>query len=106
MHRWVMAQIHGWDAIEGLEVMHLCDTPACYRFDHLHLGTHDDNMSDMARKGRHPGAISRAKLSRSDVEQILFRYADGESQRHLGREFGVTRESINRIITGRTWRDA
>ena len=37
---------------DGIEVMHICDTPACCNPSHLRLGTHADNMADMANKGR------------------------------------------------------
>jgi len=52
MHRWVVAQIHGWGAIEGKVVMHRCDNRRCYRYDHLRIGTHTDNARDMVAKGR------------------------------------------------------
>jgi len=38
--------------IEGQIVRHLCDNPACFRYDHLAIGTQADNLADMAAKGR------------------------------------------------------
>lgn len=40
---------------EGMEIMHDCDNPPCVNIDHLRLGTHAENMADMARKGRGGG---------------------------------------------------
>lgn len=54
VHRWVMAQLHGWDALRDRVVMHLCDNPACFRADHLLVGTHGLNHIDMHAKGRGP----------------------------------------------------
>jgi hypothetical protein len=53
VHRWVIASIHGWEAIEGKVVMHLCNNPACFRYDHLRIGTQGENNAHRDAQGRH-----------------------------------------------------
>ncbi len=51
-HR-VSWEIHfGPESIEGMQVLHHCDTPACVRPSHLFLGTEADNARDKVEKGR------------------------------------------------------
>jgi hypothetical protein len=52
LHRWVMEQYLGRQLATDEVVRHLCDNPPCFRFDHLQLGTKDDNSADMVARGR------------------------------------------------------
>lgn len=45
-------EMYKGDIIDGLFVMHTCDTPRCVCPKHLVLGTPTDNVQDCIRKGR------------------------------------------------------
>jgi hypothetical protein len=51
VHRIVWEAANG-PIPDGMEVCHSCDNPPCARLEHLFLGTHRENLQDMARKGR------------------------------------------------------
>ena len=51
-------------------------------------------------KGQKAGSV---KLTEVEVRQIRHRYANGESQRELAVNFGMTRPAIQQIVTGRSW---
>lgn len=111
VHRWVMAQVHGWEAIEGRVVMHLCDNPPCYRFDHLRIGTLSDNTQDMLAKGRARGGfapghvLSPTKLTPAQVTAIRSLYAAGGiRQVDLAERFGVSQRMVSRIVRQESWR--
>jgi len=91
---------------DGLYVLHRCDNRPCVNHEHLFLGTHQDNMDDMAAKGRrvslsgesHP----KAKLTEEHVIEIR-RLRGLVSQQKLAQRFGVTKTAIGLIQRGKNW---
>ena len=94
---WVIA--NGLPLEYGYEVCHSCDNKRCCNPAHLFNGTHKDNMSDMARKGRQ----SCRKLSADDIAEIRMKYKRGEyGYGKLAAEYGVWRNAIVSVIKGDT----
>lgn len=95
---------------DGAFVLHRCDVRACVRPDHLFLGTHADNMADMATKGRRRGPRNqgaenpRAKTTEDTVAKILAHAALGASVGSLAQHFNLSRRVIERIVSRQTWR--
>jgi hypothetical protein len=86
----------------GMEVCYRCDVPACVNPDHLFLGTRRDNHLDAVRKGRKQ-AWGRQKLNAAQVVEIRARVAAGELQRVIGADYGVSRNTVSQIASGKTW---
>lgn len=106
VHRWVYSRLHGgFRGIYGKVVLHLCDNRACYRYDHLYLGTPHDNSRDMVGKGRSARGtqIGVSKLTADQAREIRRRCLAGEAARSLGREFGVAHNTICNIAHMKTW---
>lgn len=104
-HRVSWALTHG--AIpDGLHVLHRCDTPACVNPEHLFLGTHADNMRDMANKSRRAFGSRHhgAKLTEGLVALMKQRMREGVGTLQLAREFNIAPSSVSEIRHGRRWR--
>ncbi len=85
---------------KGMNVLHKCDVRCCVNPNHLFLGTQADNVSDMARKGRH-GLSAKSgrmppwtRLTEVDRQEII--NANG---RHgaIAKRFRVTRGYVSNL---------
>jgi len=87
----------------GACVCHSCDNPACVNPDHLFLGSHAENMADMASKGRAPKGETHvaAKLTEADVLAIR---ADTGTQQEIAAKYGIGKSQVSRIRLGQTWK--
>jgi len=97
--------IHIGPIQSGMSVLHRCDNPYCVNPGHLFLGTHADNMADMAKKKRSKPprgeAHANSVLSESDIRAIRLSNDTGVS---LARKFGVTDPLIGAIRRHKIWR--
>lgn len=114
--------LHGRSLVANMELMHVCDTPACINPHHMEQVTHKHNNDDKIAKGRNRVASgddhymrrsphlrsgersAQAILTDSDVKAIRSRFADGDGQNSLAAEFNVSRTCISAIVTRRTWK--
>ena len=99
----------------GVEIRHVvCDNPPCVRDVHLAPGTHADNMADMAEHGRAATGDRHgmrlyperrwAKITAEIVIEIRRRYDAGERNgAALGREYGLGKSQVSRIIRRHCW---
>lgn len=87
-------------------VMHTCDNRRCCNPDHLHLGTHADNMGDMASKGRRKDINSGARNGRAKLtpEQVAAIREDKRGKRTIAPEYGVSPAQVQRIRKGQQWK--
>lgn len=96
-----IAKRHGH---HGDVVMHRCDNRLCCNPAHLAIGSHAENMADMARKGRAakaPGEENgRAILTEDQVRAIR---ADPRGTRTICKDYPVSRSAVQRIKTGKAW---
>ena len=80
----------------GMFVCHRCNNRKCVRPDHLYVGTHKQNMDDMARAG-HP---NRA-LTEDQVRRIR---STAEPAKSLASEMRVSPDTIRNVRRGAVYR--
>jgi hypothetical protein len=95
----IVLELHtGQKAQKNKMAIHSCDNPICCNPFHLSWGTHQDNMNDMKDRERHgiPKTVLRA---------ILKLRKEGRTQAEIAKLYGLARETISAIDTGRTHKE-
>lgn len=100
------------EGYHGICVRHSCDNPGCVNPAHLDEGSHQDNMTDMKKRGRaRSGALSgelcgASKLTEDKVSEIRRDYIEGSrtfGQRALARKHNISHVQVGRIVQGKNW---
>ena len=89
---------------EKLDVIrHSCDTPNCWRIEHLFNGSTQDNVDDKVLKKRHIFGKDNynSHLTEQDIKDIR---SSSLNLYRLAEKYNVTASNIYYIRTKKTWR--
>jgi hypothetical protein len=88
-------------------VLHTCDNKRCVNPDHLFTGTHGSNMRDAIRKHGHRGGKAKSGEANHNakvtVEIVRAIRASTASQSALGRQYGISRQTVGEIKRREIW---
>lgn len=94
--------------IKDKHVLHSCDNPSCVNPDHLFIGTHQDNMTDMKNKGRAGFEVGseryNSKFTDNQVKYIKSLLKEGVKQNVIAIMYRVHKSTIQGIASGKSWK--
>ena len=94
----------------GMFACHTCDNPECCNPSHIFPGTNQENTADKVSKGRQVKGeqIHTAKLTSAQVAEIRAARPPGKRApvglpARLSAKYGVTKQHLSDIWSGRAW---
>ena len=90
----IVLELSSGEEAAGRYVLHSCDNSHCCNPHHLRWGTHQQNMDDMSDR-------DRSGLPKRVVKAIRKLRSEGKTQKEVAELYGVSREAISAIDTGR-----
>lgn len=109
VHRysWVF---HNGEIPKGMLVCHKCDVRNCVNPKHLFLGTQQENITDMIKKGRKNARkgskVFCAILHEKDIPVIRKKISSGERLVEIANEYKIDVSGIYKIKNNKIWRHA
>lgn len=127
VHRLAYEKAYG-EIPKGLVIAHKCDTPNCYKVNHLFACTQKENLEDMKAKKRsasgdkhrskkHPELVltgekvGTSKLTDEIVLSIRSMYSKGKagvksenSLSGIASKFGIAFQTVSKIVRRTTWK--
>lgn len=94
--------------IGPLNACHKCDNPLCCNPTHIFLGTQQDNLADMTKKGRRvPIEVKRGSshyLTKLTEADVLAMRSSNKPARELASAYGMSISGIESILSRRSWK--
>lgn len=94
--------IHNGPIPKGKFVLHTCDNPPCVNPDHLFIGTNEDNLKDMAKKGRSTRGEKNVNAVLTEERVIAIR-ADIRTQDAIAAAYNISQRQVSRIKRKLNW---
>lgn len=105
-HRYMCIQAHGMPPSEFHEVAHNCGDRGCVNPHHLRWDTRSGNAADKIKHGtlmygeRHPSG----KLTLDQAREVFKRAWNGEKNKDIASEFGISASNVSVIKNGGSWK--
>lgn len=92
----------------GMQCCHFDGNRANNRLTNLRWDTHRANMDDRSRHGTQPKLVGErngmSKLTHAKVQEIREQLAAGQSLQKIASASGVSKSTVFKIRTGKTWK--
>jgi len=103
LHR-IVAETHvSKKPFENACVRHLDGNSRNNCANNLAWGTYLDNENDKHAHGTHRSRITNAKLTIQNIEEARRMRTGGETIGNIAKKMGVSRPTISRLLSGKTW---
>lgn len=102
MHRYIYEKTNNTILSRWELVRHKCDNKLCINPDHLEIGTHQDNMDDMVKRGRSNKGKTHTKLTKVQVLEI---YNSEKTGKELSEIYEITIHSVYRIKNRKVYKN-
>jgi hypothetical protein len=108
VHTLVCELTEGPKPFKKAHAAHSCGVKSCWNAAHIRWATPAENSADRLAHANTPGKerdrTANLKLMPDQVRRIRNSYAEGSiTQRELGEHFGVSQDTISRIVNRKTW---
>lgn len=105
VHQLVCESFHGPAPTKAHEVAHKDGNRMNCRAENLRWSTHRENEADKRRHGTNP-AGERHGGAKLDWKKVRAIRALSGSHEKIAADFGVSRRTVGRILSGQLWREA